>query len=152
LAEQYSDFPLEYVSGAIELPGRGATLGSQIVVTVVNTGDEDGSFRCLAFREHGQELPEVMPEFDSGVLTVHAQRARDTTFTIPAEQSGFVPDTFWVAVKLDSSSLVPSIEYFNQDVEGPGRVHLASCQPNDFAVFHRRVRILPVPPIGPPIE
>lgn len=152
MATPDSLFPLEYVTGPIQLPPFDASVTLvEVWMSVLNVGDEPAACQILGFvaGEGDQPHEGVTPSqqrFDSGAAEVAPNAQRLVQWVAPVEE-GWA----WVKVLSTSPNLVPSIEFVEfkpQDDPGPGDVMLRYL-PSDFALFHHRVRYLPLPPVGP---
>jgi hypothetical protein len=159
LSTEFTDFPLEYVSGAIQLPPPrqvDLTLRGESVdlwVSVVNVGEAPRATRTRVFRRAGT-LPSVQV-LDSAVnldpqdppTEAVGPRAvwfwqTNFDFTDPHTPASF----YWFSIRTTSSDLVPSIELartvlFEDETEE--RSVFYRCAPSEFALFHRRVRLFP---------
>jgi hypothetical protein len=135
------DFPLEYVVGALGVP-RG-----RITSMVTNVGDAVGTVRVLIFRRWGYirsdlawdsdveispELGPPTPDVPAGAVWRYSQQVWD-------------PDEYWLRIQVTSSKLVPSAQFDRLEEQNGFRreVPFAFYAPGDFAVFRRRVRLLP---------
>jgi hypothetical protein len=157
-----SMFPIEYVTGPIQLPPWDASVyGIAVWISVLNVGDVPAATRALGYRSsafanstspYEGDMPSTQL-FDSGDAEVAptAQRLMRWDGWDAVVETG----QYWVKVLATSSALVPSVEFVEfkpQDDPGPGDV-LCRYLAADFAVFHHRVRYVPQPvPIGPALE
>ena len=155
-----ADFPLEYVTGALRLPPFDAWEGGevQIWISVVNNGGADGVVRAFGFRRSQTQSFEGSDAgvrvFDSDVDTPKISRTH-----LPV--SGVVPprkhwlftwivgpgsDHYWFKIAATSTSVVPGLEFvrvISQD-DGENLIQVfARYLPDDFALFHRRTRLVP---------
>jgi hypothetical protein len=153
------EFPLEYVTGALRLPPFDSWEGGevQIWISVVNNGGTDGVTRAFGFRRsHTQSFagsdPGV-PVFDSAVdVPMISTTHLPVSGVVPAREHwlftwivGPGSDHYWFKIATTSTSLVPGLEFvrvISQDGEDLVQV-FARYLPDDFALFHRRARLVP---------
>ena len=123
-------------------------------VSIVNVGEAAAATQTLVFRRRGPH--ESVQVFDSNVdfdpqqgpgtevVDARAQWLWNQQFD-PSEHRT-PPDTYWFSIRATSSNLVPSIEFietvFLEDGSQNRSVFLR-YPPGDFALFHRRVRLMP---------
>jgi hypothetical protein len=148
-----SHFPLEYVTGPIQVPPYDASVTLvQAWISVLNLGAEPSYCQILGYRTSEDWMPHAgttasQQLFDSGDAEVVPTGHRLVMWDLSGETG-----QFWVKVLAMSPELVPSIEWTEQkpqDDPGPFDVMLRYL-PNDFALFHHRVRYVPTPvPVGP---
>lgn len=84
---------------------------------------------------------DIGPEFGPGTNRVnpHAQWLWPVAFTGGDRTP---TDPYWFSIRTTSPNLVPSIEFVEQG-KGEEEQVFARCAPGDFALFHRKVRLLP---------
>ena len=159
MASPESSFPLEYVTGPIQLPSWDSNVaGVEAWVSVLNVGDVPAATRCLGYRSSGSPNSTAPHEgdfpsaqlFDSGVAEVAptAQRLVRWAFLDSPVETG----QYWVKVLAMSSALVPSVEFVEFGTQGDAGAGEVICRylAGDFAFFHHRVRYVPQPsPVGP---
>jgi hypothetical protein len=155
-------FPLEYVTGTIHLPPFGA-FATEVWINVLNVGETDEVTRAFGFRRFGDERSDQV--FDSDVD--FSPQLGPATGDVAARAVWFFPrqifdderNEYWFSIRATSPNLVPSIEFVRLDREEGSsltqRQTFARYAPGDFAVFHRRVRLVPgvpAPEEGPLVE
>jgi hypothetical protein len=153
-----SEFPLEYVTGAIFLPPFDEFLGGEVLIwiTVVNVGSAEGATRAFGFRRSKPQTftgaePGVQV-FDTDVNPAPGQAAPSSGAVPPGQQWQFSwsvgpgGDFYWFKIETSSASLIPSIEFVRvipQD-NGDNQINaFAYYKPGDFALFHRNIRLFP---------
>jgi len=155
-----ADLPIEYVTAALRLPPFDAWEGGevQIWISLVNAGTADGVTRAFGFRRSNTQSYEGsnagVQVFDSDV---DAPRMPPTDQAVSGVVQGgehwLFPwivgpgsDHYWFKIAASSTSLVPGIEFVRvipQD-DGDNLVQVFERYlPDDFAVFHRRTRLVP---------
>ena len=153
-----SSFPIEYVTGPVQLPPWDASVNLvEVWISVLNVGEQPAATRALGYRSASAPsspspqdgtVPSVL-RFDDGTAEVAPNAQRLTAWVAWYTGSEEVGQ-FWVKILTSSPNLVPSVEFvkFKQGVPGPGDV-MCRYLPNDFAVFHHRVRVVGPVPTGP---
>jgi|GEM_PF-4849157 len=155
MATPDSLFPLEYVTGPVQIPPFDASVSLvEVWASVLNVGDEPAACQILGYRvpdagdQPGEGVTPSHQEFDSGAAEVAPNAQRLVLWVLGIDENlGRV----WLKVLAKSPNLVPSVEFAEfkpQDDPGPADVMLRYL-PNDFALFHHRVRYVPLPPVGP---
>jgi hypothetical protein len=145
-----STFPLEYVTGTLELPPFGA-FAAEVWIYVLNDGATAEVTRAFGFRRFGLERSDQV--FDSDI-NFSPELGPATGDVPPSAVWLFVRqidederDQYWFRIRATSPNLVPSIEFVRVDRDEatgfPRRQMFARYAPNDFALFHRRVRLVP---------
>ena len=155
-----ASFPLEYATGALRLPPFDSWEGGEVEIwiSVVNNGPADAVVRALGFRRsHTQSYAGS----DAGVQVFNSDvdAPKISNMTLPI--SGVVPprqhwlftwrvgplsDHYWFKVEATSTSLVPGIEFVRviSQADGDNLIQVfARYLPDDFALFHRRIRLVP---------
>ena len=158
MSTEFTDFPLEYVSGAIQLPPpRQVDLTVQVRVdlwvSVVNVSEAPRATRTLVFRRSGT-LPSVQVldsavDFDPEDPLTEAVGPRAVWFWqnyFDFSDRDTPGSLYWFSIRATSSDLVPSIELARTVLFEDGteeRSVFYRCAASEFALFHHRVRLFP---------
>ena len=154
-----SSFPIEYVTGPVQLPPWDASVTLvEVWISVLNVGEQPAATRALGYRSASAPsspspqdgtVPSVQL-FDDGAAEV-APNAQRLASWVAWDTGSDEVGQFWVKILTSSPNLVPSVEFVEfrpQDDPGPGDV-MCRYLPNDFAVFNHRVRVVVPVPTGP---
>jgi hypothetical protein len=160
-------FQLEFVTGGIQLPAWGTSPDETFVhICVLNVGNGPAVTRAFGLRTGAMGLTVADQVFDSdldsdfqSVITGDIGPKEEWLYTWTlvgdGEQRGGYYK-YWFRILATSPNLIPGIEIVSKDPEQPGVPFLknfgvvARYTAGDFAVFHRRIRIIPEPgPVGP---
>lgn len=156
MASPESRFPLEYVTGPIQLPtyAESDPISVSVFISVLNVGDAPSFAQAFGYGAvrysdiHGGAAfaPSVQV-----LETADVEVAANVQFLYQWFQGGDLDiRQYWFKILAMSPDLVPSIEFMQGNVDNePGEIFFR-VSPGDFAVFHRRVRYVPQPvPVGP---